>query len=205
MGLFDKKVCVCCGKETGRLPFIFKEDKQCLCKECVEKLPDGEFRDYAKKFWSSDYFKTSYLPFLEECEGRRKAFQLKAWYGAIFIDEKNRMFCYSPDMAFLKTTEIPENTPIFKFDDISKESCLYFEEYGRKEGVLSTVFKGDIKLRLDCDDPKFYFEGTVRSDLTVKNKKNNPFYNLPDDFNKAHDLFCILLGREELIPPDRRK
>ena len=206
MGLFDKKICAICGKETGRIAFTFKEDKKCLCKECVEKLPDDEFREYAKKYWTADYFKNTYLPFLEENEERRKNFKLKAWYGALFIDQQNKMFCYSKDMAFDKTTEIPKYTPIIKFDDISKESAVYFDAYDTKEGLLGNVtHHGSVKLLLDCCYPKFYFEGTIKMDLTIKGKRNDPFQNLPEDLEKVRDLFCILLGVEDRIPPDRRK
>lgn len=205
MGLFDKKICADCGSEVSRLAFTFKEDKQCLCKDCVDKIPDNEFREYAKKFWTADYYRNTYLPFLKESEERRKNFKLKAWYGSIFIDEKNRMFCYSPRMEIIKTTEIPEYTPIFKFDEISKESTLYFDQQEVKSGLLGNAYHGDIKLTLDCEHPKFYFEGIIKSSLTVKQKKKEVFLNLPEDFYKVHDLFCILLGTEEQIRPDRRK
>lgn len=204
MKLFDKKTCAVCGGEAGRIAFVFKTDKQCLCKNCSSKLPDDEFKSYAKKNWSVDYFTNSYLPFLEINEERRKNFKLKAWYGPLFIDEKNRQFCFSNDMAFTKSTEIPENTPIFKFDEISQETMIYFDTFDEKSGLFGYTLKGDVKLMLICDNPDFYIEGILRRDLTINMKNKEVFLKFPKDLEKVHDLFYILLGKEEVIPPNRR-
>ena len=208
MGLFDKKICADCGKEVGKLAFTFKEDKQCLCKKCVEKLPNNEYRDYAKKFWTATYYKNTYLPFLKESEERRKNFKLKAWYGGLFIDEKNRVICYSPIMSLMQTTDVArdlfEYTPIIKFDDISKESMLYFDTQEVKEGLFGYASHGNMMLKLHCNYPEFHFDGVIKRDLTIKNKKKDKFLNLPENFIKVHDLFCTLLGTEEQIQLDRR-
>ncbi len=198
MGLLGKKICAGCGKETGIMSFTFKADKQHLCKHCVAKLPVDDIKAYAKKNWTADYFKNTFLPFLEESEERRKNFKLKAWYGALFIDEKNEMFCYSDFMAFVKTKEIPEYTPIIKFDDLSQDSTIYFESTDTKEGVFGYSVKGDVKLRLNCNYPELHFEGTLKSDLAIRVKKKKNYYTLPEDLKKVRDLFNRLLGVIEL-------
>ena len=54
-------------------------------------------------------------------------------------------------------------------------------------------------LKLHCNYPEFHFDGVIKRDLTIKNKKKDKFLNLPQDFIKVHDLFCTLLGTEEQI------
>lgn len=123
---------------------------------------------------------------------------LKAWYGALFIDEKNKMFCYSGNMGFAKTKEIPEYIPIIKFDDLSKDSTIYFDSQDVKEGLFGYCVKGDVKLRLNCLYPDLHFEVTIKSDLAIKVKKKKNYYTLPEDLEKVRGLFNSLLGVIEL-------
>lgn len=198
MGLLGKKICAGCGQEAGTISFTFKADKQHLCRQCVKKLPEDDIKEYAKKNWTADYFKNTFLPFLEESEERRKNFKLKAWYGALFIDEKNEMLCYSDFMAFTKTKEIPEYIPIIKFDDISQDSTIYFESTDVKEGVFGYSVRGNVKLKLNCSYPELHLDVTIKSDLAIKVKKKKNYYTLPDDLKMFRDLFNRLLGVIEL-------
>lgn len=198
MGLLDKKMCAGCGKETGILSFTFKTDKGHLCKQCAEKLTGYDIQEYAKKNWTADYFKNTFLPFLDESEERRKIFKLKAWYGSLFIDEKNEMFCYSTSMGFSNTKEIPIYTPIIKFDDLSHDSTIFFEQKEAKEGLFGLCVKGDVKIRIDCAYPELHFDGILKSDLAIKVKKKKTSFTLPEDLEKVRNLFNRLLGVIEL-------
>lgn len=198
MGLLGKKLCAGCGKETGIFSFTFKEDKGHLCKQCANKITSYEIKEYAKKNWTADYFKNTFLPFLEESEERRANFKLRAWYGNLFIDEKNRMLCYSYNMGLSKTKEIPIYTPIIKFDDLSHDSTIFFEQKETKEGMFGMCVRGDVKVRIDCTYPQLYFEDILKSDLAIKVKKKATSFTLPEDLEKFRNLFNRLLGVIEL-------
>lgn len=205
MGIFDKKTCAGCGKEVGKISFTFKKDKQHLCKECVNKIDDLYLQEFVKKNWTGDYFKNTYLPFLKESEERSKIFKLKAWYGPLFIDEQNKMFLYSSYMRDYGHTEIPENTPIFKFDEISKESSIFLEQVEVKSGVFHDNVRINVNLNLFCPYPELVLEWPIKIDLSIKMKKKDCFLTLPEDIDRVRKLFHRLLGKEEKIPEGEHK
>lgn len=204
MGLLDQKQCSICYGNAGRLAFTFKNDKNCLCKNCTSKIPDW-WKKFAKQIWCLNEYQNTYLPFLNECEERRKQFKLRAWYGPMFIDETHGFFCYSPDMELNKQKEIPVGTPIFKFTELSPESSsIYFDSYQTNEGIIGYSTKGDIVLQL-CTSlelfghhagirpPGLNMKEIIKHDITLRGKKKDLFVNLPEDLQKFRDLFFQLL------------
>lgn len=162
MGLFKEIYCAECGEKTKLLARTSLADGNYLCSKCMSIVPS-----YMKKTVTDRYTLEAYKDFKEYVEETNKeskdTFRETHSFYDLHIDTVNRMFYIddhsAKDILYLDFCEIEQ------FD-------LTFRPEEYKDGLFGDKVKGKIYIELEVNDPYFYYEDVMATDVKAKAQKS---------------------------------
>lgn len=114
MALFQKKVCVRCGKECGMFGRTTTKDDKVLCTECA-KLAGKEFESYEHTY-------DQYLALVDrynENEKKLQEFHIdKVYYGRIFIDTQKNWIAFTDSSVLKKDSMYKKHPHVYDAKDL---------------------------------------------------------------------------------------
>lgn len=177
----NMKTCVLCGNKAGWFPK--KSYSGCVCKDCLSLIPQGTQLSSA----DTDFLKT----IIDKTTERKKRFKCTAFYGALFIDEVNNMFCISKRQQ--------GGVPL-RFGDIYyitelKEVGLYCTNVKNVSSRVPRIVC-DVKIRVKTDDAFMEYLIVSGETCSFKRTEDGIEWYEPAKLSMFRNLFNQMIENE---------
>lgn len=193
----DQKICADCGKKLNFLTKLVLKDGNGLCSKCKKNMPIFLW-DYATEAYTLELYQNfkEYVRVSEE--ELQKIFVITQKYGNMEIDDIHGLF----RMNFI----LDKNPVCFEFRYLSDFQFLYKTKTAEKGSFGGVKITGDVMLGLEMNNPPFYADILIQSDVKTKGKEKffgrDVTYELPEGMQQIWYAFACSLVKFGSVDED---